>query len=102
MSGKQMTKVALVTCAELPEPDPDEALLVDALRQAGLGAELLAWDDPSANPAAFDLCVLRSCWNYYEDPQAFLAWIATTAAATKLQNPENVVRWNLHKRYLQK
>jgi hypothetical protein len=97
-----MTNVALVTCLELPEPDPDEELLSHALRQAGIRAELLAWDDPHADPGAFDLCVLRSCWNYYEDPQAFLAWIAAAASCSRLANPADVVRWNLHKRYLQR
>lgn len=97
-----MTTVALVTCLELPEPDPDEELLLYALRQAGIRAELLAWDDSHADPGAFDLCVLRSCWNYYEDPKAFLAWIAAAASCSRLANPANVVRWNLHKRYLQR
>jgi len=87
---------------ELPEPDPDEELLLYALRQAGIRAELLAWDDSHADPGAFDLCVLRSCWNYYEDPKAFLAWIAAAASCSRLANPANVVRWNLHKRYLQR
>jgi glutathione synthase/RimK-type ligase-like ATP-grasp enzyme len=75
-------------------------LLLDALRHAGLRAELLAWDNPHAAPGAFDLCVLRSCWNYHERPEAFLAWIESAAAASKLLNPANVVRWNLHKSYL--
>ncbi len=97
-----MTNVALVTCLELPEPDPDEELLLEALRQAGIRAELLSWDDSQADPGAFDLCVLRSCWNYYEDPKAFLAWIAAAASCSRLANPANVVRWNLHKRYLQR
>ncbi len=64
---------------ELPEPDPDEELLLDAFRKAGMRAELLAWDDPHGNPGAFDLCVLRSCWNYYQDPKAFLTWIVAAA-----------------------
>ncbi|MCH7978980.1 MAG: hypothetical protein IH935_08395 [Acidobacteria bacterium] len=93
--------VALVTCLELPEPDPDQDLLLRALRQAGMRAELLPWDDPEADPGAFDLCVLRSCWNYYEDPKAFLDWISAAEASSRLANPAGVVCWNLHKRYLQ-
>ncbi len=93
--------VALVTCLELPEPDPDEELLLRSLRQAGMRAELLAWDNSRGQPGAFDLCVLRSCWNYYEDPKAFLDWIAAAAACSRLANPEDIVRWNLHKSYLQ-
>jgi hypothetical protein len=85
----------------LPEPDPDQEPLLAALRGAGLRAELLAWDDPAARrPGAFDLCVLRSCWNYFQEPEAFLAWCAEADRTSRLLNPLPVVRWNLHKRYL--
>lgn len=96
-----MKSVALVTCLELPEPDPDEKLLLCAVRQAGMSAELLAWDNSKGNPGEFDLCVLRSCWNYYEDPKAFLDWIAAAEAYSMLANPADIIRWNLHKSYLQ-
>lgn len=95
-----MNRVALVTCRVLPEPDPDQELLLDALRRTGLDAELLAWDDPSGDPGRFDLCVLRSCWDYYRDPNAFLAWIDKAAERSRLLNPPEVVRWNHHKGYL--
>ncbi len=94
--------VGLVTCLELPEPDPDEEILLASLQQAGMRAELLAWDNPHGDPGAFDLCVLRSCWNYYKDPDAFLNWITVTADSCRLANSADIVRWNLHKRYLQK
>jgi O-ureido-D-serine cyclo-ligase len=85
----------------LPEPDPDQEPLLAALREAGLRAELLAWDDPAARrPGAFDLCVLRSCWNYFRAPEAFLGWCEEAAATSRLANPLPFVRWNLHKRYL--
>jgi hypothetical protein len=93
-------RVALVTCRTPPEPDPDQEPLLAALRRSGVEAEMLAWDDPDARPEAFDLCVLRSCWNYHLRPEEFLAWIERTAAATRLANSATVVRWNLHKRYL--
>jgi hypothetical protein len=92
--------VGLVTCKQLPEPDPDQDLLLGALGKAGMHAELLAWDDPGAEPAEHDLCVLRSCWNYYERPADFSKWIDSTAAVTRLRNGAEVVRWNLHKGYL--
>jgi hypothetical protein len=95
-----MPSVALLTCAQLPEPDPDQELLLSALTAAGLDARMLAWDDPAGDPAAFDLVVLRSCWNYYEHAQAFAAWIDAAAPVTELSNPASVVRWNLHKAYL--
>lgn len=93
-------RIAIVTCRVLPEPDPDQEPLLAALRSAGLGAELLAWDAPSADPSPFDLCVLRSCWNYFERPDEFVAWIDRAAAVSRVVNPPEVVRWNLHKSYL--
>lgn len=92
--------IALATCVNLPEPDPDQELLLGALAAAGLAAELLAWDDPAADPARHDLCVLRSTWNYPEDSKGFTAWIDRAAAATTLLNPAPVLHWNLHKGYL--
>ena len=93
-------RVALLTCVELPEPDPDLVPLSQALRARGIEAEPLAWDDPRARPEAFDLCILRSTWNYHLDLERFLAWVAQAARATTLLNPEPIVRWNAHKRYL--
>lgn len=97
---ERSARVAIVTCARLPEPDPDEQLILERLNQAGLEAQLLSWDDPSSDPAGFDLCVLHSTWNYYRTPEQFGVWIERTAARTRLINPPPVVRWNLHKRYL--
>lgn len=95
-----MPSVAVVTCLKMPEPDHDQDLLLGALRQSGLHAELLAWDDPDGDPGAFDLCVLRSCWDYYRDPPRFLAFVADATKRSRLWNPEKIIRWNLHKRYL--
>lgn len=93
-------RVALVNCVALPEPDPDERPLLDALRAAGHEAQTIAWDDPDADPAAFDVCVIRATWNYHRQPDRFARWIDETARRTRLLNSAEVVRWNTHKRYL--
>lgn len=96
-----MLRIAIATCRRKPEPDPDEAPLLAALRARGADVELLAWDDPAApRPADFDRMVLRSTWNYPEDPDGFRAWCERSAAETELWNPLPALRWNLHKRYL--
>jgi hypothetical protein len=84
----------------LPEPDPDQELLSAALRAAGVEAEMLAWDDPQATAAAFELCILRSPWNYYEDLPSFLEWVGRAEQETRLLNSGDVIRWNAHKGYL--
>lgn len=97
-------KIAYATCAELPEPDLDEALVLAALRAAGHEIELLVWDEPyeggGTRAAEFDLCLIRATWNYPLAVDAFRAWIARVDAQTVLWNPAEAVRWNLDKRYL--
>ena len=93
-------RIALVNCVALPEPDPDEAPLLAALRRAGHDARTLAWDDPHADPGAFDVCVLRATWNYHQRLDDFLAWCDRADGVTRLVNAPEVVRWNAHKRYL--
>lgn len=95
-----MKRIAIATCVKLPEPDHDEAPLLAALKERGVHAETLAWDDPEAEPGRFDAVVIRSTWNYIHDLPAFLRWAERTARATKLFNPLEIVRWNTHKGYL--
>lgn len=93
-------RIALVTATELPRPDTDLPLLVDAFAARGAHAEPVAWDDPTADWAAFDVALLRSTWNYVAHLRAFREWLDRVEAATRLVNPHGTVTWNLHKRYL--
>ncbi|TBR26028.1 hypothetical protein EPO15_01070 [bacterium] len=95
-----MKRVALATCQALPEPDHDEAPLLAALRGLGVSADMLAWDDPAADPAAYDLVVVRSTWNYIHDLPGFRAWLKRAGDATRLANPADVMSWNCDKSYL--
>lgn len=93
-------RVALLSCACLPEPDPDEVPLLRALQGAGASARSLAWDAPDEPLERFDALVLRATWNYHLHPQRFLAFIERAQHASRLINPASVVRATLHKRYL--
>lgn len=92
--------IALVNCAVLPEPDHDEAPLLEAFRAAGHTAATIAWDDPASDPGGYDACVLRATWNYHRRPDAFREWVRAAAGRTRLVNPGETVLWNMHKRYL--
>jgi glutathione synthase/RimK-type ligase-like ATP-grasp enzyme len=92
--------VAIATCRVLPEHDRDEVLVLDALRDRGADARMLAWDDSDAPFDDARLTVLRSTWNYAWHADAFRAWLRRTAKVTTLLNPLAVVEWNLHKSYL--
>lgn len=92
--------VALVSCRVLPEPDPDQQPLSDALAAAGIEAAVLGWDDPEVDWSLAGLTVLRSAWNYPLDREGFLAWAERVGRVSRLLNGLSVVRWNSHKRYL--
>lgn len=86
-------RVALATCAELPDGDADDARLPEAL-----GARFVVWDDPDAGWEGYDLVVIRSAWDYHDRRDEFLAW--TRLVGDRLINPPGVVAWNTDKRYL--
>lgn len=93
--------VALASCLALPEPDPDQALLMEALACAGVAARVLGWDDPAAPWDAAPLVVVRSTWNYHHRLEAFLGWVdRVERLGGRLENPAAVLRWNTHKSYL--
>lgn len=95
-----MSRIALLTCRELPEPDPDEAITLEAFRAAGHEAQMLAWNAPVQAPSAFDLCIIRSTWDYIWQVGAFDGFLRAAAQGSRLCNPLQTVRWNIHKRYL--
>ncbi|MBY8872617.1 hypothetical protein K7640_12305 [Micromonospora sp. PLK6-60] len=90
-------RVALVTCAALPDLDPDDRLVLAPLAARGIAAEVAVWDDPAVDWSAYDLVVLRSPWDYALRRDEFVAWARTVPA---LVNPADVVAWNTDKRYL--
>lgn len=85
----------------LPALDaPSHQALVQAGAAHGLAFPIVRWDDAAAiarHPAA----LIRSCWDYLQRPEAFVAALeAAETAGVRLFNPAAVVRWNIRKRYL--
>ena len=95
-----MPRIALVTCAALPELDPDERLLRDALVAAGADVESVVWDDPGVVWRGFDAAIVRSTWDYTEHVFAFREWALRAGLATRLFNAPDLIVWNTDKRYL--
>jgi hypothetical protein len=93
-------RVALVTCRALPEPDPDAAPLLDAVKAAGAEASWQAWNDPSVDWSRFHRAVIRSAWDYHLDLDGFVSWLRRANDATEVLNPPSVVRENVDKAYL--
>lgn len=94
-------KVALVTDTRTLTLSPSDTMLLEPLKQRGIHVSIVPWEAPDADWRAFDLVILRSCWNYYHHLAAFRSWLDRLEAdGVRLYNPASVVRWNLDKRYL--
>lgn len=93
-SLSSLLKLAIVTCREFAELDPDDRLLADELPEA----DIVAWDDPAVDWHAYDLVLIRSTWDYTDRRDEYVAW--AEAVGDRLHNPPEVVRWNSDKRYL--
>ncbi|MCF2530811.1 ATP-grasp domain-containing protein [Yinghuangia soli] len=93
-------RVVVATSALGLERDTDMPLLIAALRERGVDAVAARWDDGGTDWAQSAAVVVRSTWDYTERLPEFLKWADDVAAATRLDNPAPLVRWNTDKRYL--
>lgn len=92
-------RVAIATCAEVPDLDTEGRHLLERCRRAGIDAEPEVWDDPGVAWEGYDVVLLRSTWDYQYKREAFLAWVE--ARGNRLINPPGIVEWNISKRYLE-
>jgi hypothetical protein len=92
--------IALATCEEPPVPDADAGPLIEALAELGAEAEQPAWSDPGVDWSAFELVQLSSTWDYSRRLAEFRDWLRAVESRTRLENPYELVEWNLDKRYL--
>ncbi len=98
-------RLALATCARLPQLDEDSHFLWQALvlqlAAAGIVAEPVVWNDPTVDWARYAAVWLRSPWDYTLQRGDFMAWIEhLKKEGVALWNAPEVLRWNTDKRYL--
>jgi hypothetical protein len=89
--------IAFATGRDYASLDVDLPLLVSAAKARGLDAEIAVWDDASVDWAAYDVVVVRSCWDYIDRRDAFLAW---AQQVPRLLNSADILTWNTDKVYL--
>ena len=93
--------IALATYRDEPGLAIVDSLLIEPFRKAQIEWAAHPWDEPRVPWSTFDLVIVRTTWDYYRRPAEFRAWIdARDADGTRLWNPPEVLRWNMHKAYL--
>ena len=93
-------KIAVVTSSNAAAMSQDDPILLAALQRAGHETFHWRWDDPSAAWHEVDAALVRSTWDYFERPSAFVAWLERASSLVRFVNDVGILRWNLDKHYL--
>jgi len=93
-------RIAIATCSAYADLKADDRLLEEALATRGCEPRTVVWDEPGIEWRNFDLCLIRSTWDYHERHAEYLAWAGRVETQCKLWNSAEVVTWNSDKRYL--
>lgn len=92
--------IALVSAAEARHHDTDLPLIVRALGDRGIVADIVDWHDTSADWSKYGMAIVRSPWDYHRRYPEFLQWLDVVSTQTTLHNSAEVIRWNTDKTYL--
>lgn len=78
-----------------------DELLLAPMQRYSWEVETVSWRKQNVNWDAFDVVIIRSCWDYQDEPEQFLTVLESIGrSSARLENPLEVVRWNLKKHYL--
>lgn len=98
-------KIALVTYNDqgryTSTVENEDLKLLIFLRGKGLEINLEVWTNQQVNWKTYDLILLKSPWDYFDQFEKFLLWLdAIEELGIALLNPVDIVRWNADKHYL--
>lgn len=94
-------RIVFATCRALPEFQPDDVPIAEALRARGCEVVPAAWNGPFEPFQSADMVVVRSTWDYFEACNEFVAWIrALEGVRGVVVNAPSLMAWNSNKTYL--
>lgn len=96
-----MKRCAFLSTDNLDEFECYDHLLFDPLNKRGWSVKEVSWRNRNISWDQFDVVVIRSPWDYQDDPDAFLRTLQTiNRSSAILENSLDLVEWNIDKRYL--
>ncbi|WP_217988292.1 ATP-grasp domain-containing protein [Aliifodinibius salipaludis] len=76
-------------------------LLFKPLKELGWQAEEVSWRNENIDWDSYDAVIIRSPWDYQDDPQTFLKVLEEIEQSEAvLENSLEIVKWNIDKTYL--
>jgi glutathione synthase/RimK-type ligase-like ATP-grasp enzyme len=96
-----MSRIAFLTMDSLADFVSYDQLVIDLLHSAAIQVDEVSWRKPRVNWDHYSLVIIRSPWDYQQQPEAFLEVLETIERSrATLLNPLATVRWNIRKHYL--
>jgi len=95
-----MKKCAFLTLDQRGDYVIDDEHAIAPLEQLGWVVSTLSWRQTDIPWSDFDAVVIRSTWDYWNDVPAFLDTLSAIDRQARLENPLEMVQWNLVKTYL--
>lgn len=96
-----MPRCAFLTMDNLEEFEAYDDLLIEPMANLGWSVEMVSWRKQNADWNAFEAVIIRSPWDYQQEVGQFLNVLETIdRSSARLENPLQLVRWNINKTYL--
>ena len=94
-------KIAILTCAKLPDLNPEDQKLIPELAKYNIEATAVIWSDAAIVWTDFKYLIFRNTWDYFERETEFNIWLDhIEKLGIKTLNPIQVIKKNIHKFYL--
>ena len=98
-----MKKCAILTMDKLDDFVVYDQMLDAPLTRCGWRVEHISWRQKGVNWDQFDVVIIRSTWDYQDEPVLFMHVLkAIDESSALLLNPLSVVEWNIDKQYLKR
>lgn len=95
-----MKKCAFLTLDEVGDFVIDDEHAIKPLAEFGWQVSTLSWRQRDRAWSDFDIAIIRSTWDYWNDVPEFLETLEHIDTETRLANRLELVRWNLVKTYM--
>jgi len=95
-----MKKCAFLSLDETGDFVIDDEHAIEPLQELGWEVSTVSWRQTDRPWSDFDVVIIRSTWDYWNDVPTFLDTLAKIDRETRLANRLELVHWNLAKTYL--
>ncbi|MBK7631890.1 MAG: hypothetical protein IPJ23_14515 [Ignavibacteriales bacterium] len=93
-------KVALLSMDSLENFHTYDKLLIEPMKTLGWMAEEISWRNENVNWADYDAVIVRSTWDYQNNPEKFIKVLEKINSVSYLENDLDLMKWNMNKNYL--